>query len=180
MHTKNSGIDEKKTRAQEKKVGHGKFVEAHIKNDQEKILNIIKILKKNPDIQEIMISGDSIRVVQFPPAGYHTVTNAPVVSHSPQERGGSPAPKKEEVIAVTGREVLSPMVGTAYMASKPGDSPFVKVGDMVQKDQVVMIIEAMKLMNPIKSPIAGRVSKICVENAVPVEYEEVLLYIDPL
>lgn len=74
--------------------------------------------------------------------------------------------------------ISSPMVGTVYLAAKAGAEPFVKVGDYVQKDQVVLIIEAMKVMNPIKTSFTGRVTKILVENATPVEYGEDLLHID--
>ncbi len=167
-------MDENELRAKEKKNGREKSPGGSI--DREKILAVIDILKKNPDIQEIMVSADGIRVVQFPAEGHHMVRSH---SFSSAIKEVSAAPEKKETDGV-GKEVMSPMVGTAYMAPKPGDAPFVKVGDVIQKDQIVMIIEAMKLMNPIKSPLSGRVSKICVENAAPVEYEQVLLYIEPM
>jgi len=74
--------------------------------------------------------------------------------------------------------VLSPMVGTAYLAPEPGAAFFVKVGDKVVEGQTLLIIEAMKVMNPIKSPRAGTVSAVLIENAAPVEYGEPLLVVD--
>lgn len=74
--------------------------------------------------------------------------------------------------------VKSPMVGTAYMSAEPGAAPFVKVGDTVSVGQTLMIIEAMKVMNPIKSPSAGKVLKIFTQDASPVEYGEPLMIIE--
>jgi len=73
-----------------------------------------------------------------------------------------------------GKMVSSPMVGTVYLSPKPGADPFVKVGDLVQEGQVLLIIEAMKIMNPIKSPFSGTIAKIFIHDAAPVEYGEVL------
>lgn len=74
--------------------------------------------------------------------------------------------------------VKSPMVGTAYMSAEPGAAAFVKVGDTVSVGQTLMIIEAMKVMNPIKSPSAGKVIKIFTQDASPVEYGEPLMIIE--
>ncbi len=71
--------------------------------------------------------------------------------------------------------VTSPMVGTAYLAAEPGAAPFVKPGDRVKKGQTLLIIEAMKVMNPIPAPEAGTVEEILVNDGQPVEYGEPLL-----
>jgi acetyl-CoA carboxylase biotin carboxyl carrier protein len=73
----------------------------------------------------------------------------------------------------------SPMIGTFYRSSSPEDPPFVKVGDLVQKGQVLCIIEAMKLFNEIESEIEGKIVKIQVENQQPVEYDQPLFLIEP-
>jgi len=73
--------------------------------------------------------------------------------------------------------VTSPMVGTAYLAPEPGAPAFVKVGDRVSKGQTLLIIEAMKVMNPIAAPHAGTVVEIMVQDGRPVEYGEVLMII---
>ena len=74
--------------------------------------------------------------------------------------------------------VTSPMVGTAYLAPEPGAEPFVSIGDEVAEGATIMIIEAMKTMNQIPAPRAGRVRAVLVENAEPVEFGEPLMIID--
>jgi acetyl-CoA carboxylase biotin carboxyl carrier protein len=74
--------------------------------------------------------------------------------------------------------VTSPMVGTAYLAAEPGGSPFVRPGDPVKAGQTVMIIEAMKVMNPIKAPRNGTVTQVMIADAQPVEFGEPLLVIE--
>ena len=71
--------------------------------------------------------------------------------------------------------VPSPMVGTVYVAPEPGEAPFVSVGDTVAKDDILLVIEAMKVMNPIRAPRAGTVLEIMVVNGGPVEFGETLL-----
>jgi acetyl-CoA carboxylase biotin carboxyl carrier protein len=73
--------------------------------------------------------------------------------------------------------VTSPMVGTAYLAAEPGASPFVKVGDQVKAGQTLLIIEAMKVMNPITAPQGGTVIDIEVSDGRPVEFGEVLMVV---
>jgi acetyl-CoA carboxylase biotin carboxyl carrier protein len=89
------------------------------------------------------------------------------------QSGTSPAPHASEHI------VKSPIVGTYYEAPKPGDPPFVKVGDSVEPGHVLCIIESMKLMNEIESEIAGTVVAKLMESGRPVEYGEALFAIRP-
>jgi acetyl-CoA carboxylase biotin carboxyl carrier protein len=77
-------------------------------------------------------------------------------------------------------EVKSPMVGTFYRAPAPDADPYVQVGDIVSPNQVLCIIEAMKLMNEIESEWRGRIIAISVENAQPIEYNQVLFKIEKL
>jgi acetyl-CoA carboxylase biotin carboxyl carrier protein len=74
--------------------------------------------------------------------------------------------------------VTSPMVGTAYLQAEPGSPPYVRVGDKVSAGATLLIIEAMKVMNPIKATKAGTVSQILVEDGHPVEYGQPLLIIE--
>ena len=74
--------------------------------------------------------------------------------------------------------VTSPMVGTAYVAGEPGAAAFVKVGDKVRTGQTLLIIEAMKVMNPLTSAKSGTVTQILVRDGQPVEYGEVLMVIE--
>ncbi|WP_343808234.1 acetyl-CoA carboxylase biotin carboxyl carrier protein [Alteraurantiacibacter aestuarii] len=73
--------------------------------------------------------------------------------------------------------VRSPMVGTAYMSGEPGADPFVKVGDSVKAGDTLLIVEAMKVMNPITAPKEGTVRKIMIDNGMPVEFDQPLLVI---
>ncbi len=73
--------------------------------------------------------------------------------------------------------VPSPMVGTVYVAPEPGKPPFVKVGDIVKEGDTLLIVEAMKTMNPILSPRAGTITEICIADAQPVEFGQTLLII---
>lgn len=77
-----------------------------------------------------------------------------------------------------GRPITSPMVGTFYKASSPDSEPFVKIGSVVEEGQVICIIEAMKLMNEIEADISGKVIEICVDDGQPVEFGQVLMYVE--
>jgi acetyl-CoA carboxylase biotin carboxyl carrier protein len=74
--------------------------------------------------------------------------------------------------------VKSPIVGIAYLAPQPGMAPFVRVGDTVSEGQALLIIEAMKVMNQIRSPRSGRIARIFIEDADPVEYDAPLMLIE--
>jgi acetyl-CoA carboxylase biotin carboxyl carrier protein len=77
-----------------------------------------------------------------------------------------------------GEAVRSPMVGTAFLAGEPGAKPFVAAGQQVKAGDTLLIIEAMKVMNPITAPRAGTVSRICVADAQPVEFDQTLVLLD--
>lgn len=74
--------------------------------------------------------------------------------------------------------VTSPMVGTVYLAPEPGAATFINIGDDVSEGQTLMLIEAMKTMNPIRAPRAGKIIQVFIANAAPVEYGEVLLILE--
>ena len=74
--------------------------------------------------------------------------------------------------------VTSPMVGTAYVAPEPAAEPFVKLGDSVKEGQTLLIVEAMKVMNPIRAPRAGKVSQILITDGAPVEFGEALMILE--
>ena len=105
-------------------------------------------------------------------------TAAPIAPQnltSPNTNQTSNTQDHDEVI--DGHVVDSPMVGTAYMAPSPDADTFVKMGDQVNKGDTLMIIEAMKVMNQIKAPVAGEIVKILVENEEPVEFGQHLIII---
>jgi len=102
-------------------------------------------------------------------------TAAPVVA-SVERPAAASATETESSSGVT---IEAPMVGTFYRASSPTADPYVSEGDLVKEGQILCIIEAMKLMNEIESKVAGRVVKVFVENAHPVEFGQPLFLIDP-
>jgi acetyl-CoA carboxylase biotin carboxyl carrier protein len=99
-------------------------------------------------------------------------TQIPVAAPQVVE-GKSEAPAKKNI-----KYIVSPMVGTFYRAPSPEAQPYIEKGDKITKDQVMCIIEAMKLFNEIESDVSGAVVEILVENGQPVEYGEKLFAID--
>lgn len=99
----------------------------------------------------------------------------PAVSTTPPP--ASPAPKADTSNYLT---IKSPMIGTFYRSAGPDSDAFVEVGDEVKPGKTVCIIEAMKLFNEIESEVAGRIVKVLVENATPVEYDQPLFLVEPV
>lgn len=151
---------------------------------EEEIRRLVKIVEES-DIGELVISKwwTKVRISKYkpnsvpytnhrpqaPPHAAAGPTEAAVPGPSPPEAAPAAVAEAEELI-----EIRSPMVGTFYRAPAPDADPYVEVGDEVTPGQVLCIIEAMKLMNEIESEHSGRVVEICVENAQPVEYNQVL------
>jgi acetyl-CoA carboxylase biotin carboxyl carrier protein len=89
----------------------------------------------------------------------------------------TPTPPAEPAAPDISNAVRSPMVGTAYLHPEPGADAFIKVGDKVAAGDTLLIVEAMKVMNPITAPAAGTVKQILIENAQPVEYDQPLVVV---
>ena len=100
----------------------------------------------------------------------------------PNSTNVSEVPVEKEVADDTSRlvEVKSPIVGTFYRSSSPDKDPYVKVGDVIEKGMVVCIVEAMKLFNEIESEVSGRIVKVLLEDAQPVQYDQPLYLVDPV
>jgi acetyl-CoA carboxylase biotin carboxyl carrier protein len=105
------------------------------------------------------------------PAPVAAAAPAPVAAAAPAAAPAAPA-------RASGDEIKSPMVGTIYLQPNPGSPAFVKVGDTVEAGQTLFIVEAMKTMNPIPAPRAGKVVEVLVEDAQPVEFGEPLAVIE--
>ena len=99
---------------------------------------------------------------------------APVAAATPV----ASAPAADVAPAKKGTPITSPMVGTFYKAPSPDSEPFVSVGSTVSSGDVVCIVEAMKMMNEIESEVSGKVVEICVEDGQPVEFGQVLMYVE--
>ena len=130
---------------------------------------------------EVEHSGLKIRVAKTLTAQPMQVMHAaPAAMAAPVTAATSSAAASAEAVSparAAGDEVKSPMVGSVYLQPEPGADPFVKVGDTVAAGQTLMIIEAMKTMNPIPAPKAGRIVAILVEDGQPVEFGEPLAVI---
>ena len=99
---------------------------------------------------------------------------APALSAPPMQGHGDIGQAPEEV---AGHSVKSPMVGTAFLSPEPGAAPFISVGDAVKAGDTLLIVEAMKVMNPITAPEGGVIKKIMVADAQPVEFDQPLVVI---
>lgn len=104
------------------------------------------------------------------------VVAAPVQAAAPVAAASAPA--ADVAPAKKGTPITSPMVGTFYKAPSPDSEPFVSVGSTVSSGDVVCIVEAMKMMNEIESEVSGKVVEICVEDGQPVEFGQVLMYVE--
>ncbi len=161
----------------------------------QEIKQLIKVVEKSDigeiEIEEegfkIRISKNSKFVAAAPPAPAVVQETAPVAEPpaapaTPATTAAPPAEKpevkEEPVLGDNIVEVRSPMVGTFYRAPAPDADPYVEVGDTVTVGQTLCIIEAMKLMNEIQSEVNGKIVKILVENAQPVEFDQVLFLIE--
>jgi acetyl-CoA carboxylase biotin carboxyl carrier protein len=154
--------------------------------DLKEIRQLIRFLS-GTDVSEIEITeeGQTVRINRAPAktdvapgvAQEMVATLQPAVAVAPVAVAPAQAPAKA-VEELSGPTINSPMVGTLYLAASPESPLFVSVGDVVQKGQVVCIVEAMKLMNEIESEISGKIVQILKDNASPVEYGEPLFLIE--
>ena len=122
--------------------------------------------------------GDrKIRVARELPAVTHVVGQAPAVPLAAAPAAAPAAPLESAPAPVSANAVKSPMVGTVYLSAEPGAAPFVSVGQSVKEGEVLLIVEAMKVMNQITAPRGGTVQAVLVENGQPVEYDQPLVVV---
>jgi len=107
-----------------------------------------------------------------------TPVAAPAEAQASPEAAASSESAPAEDPATHPGAVKSPMVGTAYLSPEPGAAAFIKVGDKVSEGQTLLIVEAMKTMNPITAPRAGKITQIIVQNEQPVEFDQPLVIIE--
>ena len=151
--------------------------------DSKLVRELAALLSEN-DLTEIEVAdGDrKIRVKRETPAmiAAHAMGPAMAAAAAPALTA-PPMHGKEDVGApveeVAGTTIKSPMVGTAYLSAEPGGAPFIEVGKPVKAGDTLLIVEAMKVMNPITAPEGGVVKKIIVADAQPVEFDQPLVII---
>ncbi|MCH8926318.1 MAG: biotin/lipoyl-binding protein [Proteobacteria bacterium] len=138
------------------------------------LIRRLAALLEETGLSEIEYEAEGRRIRVGRGAG---TASAPSSVPAPQAEPAASAPPEGEEALPPGA-VTSPMVGTVYAAAEPGAPPLVKVGDSVKEGQTLLIIEAMKVMNPLASPRAGTVTRILVSDGQPVEFGELLLIIE--
>lgn len=156
------------------------------------IQNLIKFVAKS-GASEVKLEMDDVKVtiktgsgddnketiVQQIPVGavqQHAPAPQPVQEQAPQQQSKESVDKNEEENLVT---VKSPIIGTFYRKPSPDKSVFVEVGDSIKEGDVLCTIEAMKLFNEIESEVSGKIVKVLVDDATPVEFDQPLFLVDP-
>ncbi|MFH1305254.1 MAG: acetyl-CoA carboxylase biotin carboxyl carrier protein [Candidatus Omnitrophota bacterium] len=144
-----------------------------------KIKELIELMNEN-DLNELEVEEEGMKVKLAKKTNgsieQEITPFGPRKSPASEQQAAADSPGKQEV---TGKEIKSPMVGTFYSSPAPEEPAYVTVGTVIQKGDVLCIIEAMKLMNEVKSEIAGKIIKISIGNAEPVEYGQTMFVVEP-
>jgi len=150
--------------------------------DIRKVKKLIELLHESGDIAEIEIheGEESVRISRGVTVAAPTqlITAPPPAALSAGPPVAEAKPAAEAPAPSNGHTVLSPMVGTVYLSSTPGEKPFVEVGNRVEVGDTLCIVEAMKMFNQIETDVAGVISARLIENEQPVEYDQPLFIID--
>ncbi len=147
------------------------------------VIDDVKLLVKlmiEHDLGEVSVTDGDRSIVLKRSSAFQPVAVAAALpaAHAPAG-AAAPAPDKAEEPAEHLVEIKSPMVGTLYTAASPDSDPYVSVGSYVDENTVVCIVEAMKVMNEVRAEVSGVITEICVKNAQPVEYGQVLFRVRP-
>ena len=143
--------------------------------DIRKVKKLIEMLE-NSNLEEIEIQEgeESVRLVKSHGNHQNFQPQSIIVPQESQPQSVTEETESAEEDTEDSNSINSPMVGTFYASASPGAKPFISVGDLVKEGDVVCIVEAMKMMNEIKSEFSGTVLSVKVENAEPVEYGQIL------
>lgn len=144
--------------------------------DIDKLKALVKFMEDN-NLAELEIEDKDAKVKLRKNIPSVLPAAAPIIPPSNTEKPQAQPEAKRPSNLV---EIKAPMVGTFYRAPAPDAAPFVEIGDEIKSGDTLCIIEAMKLMNEIKSDVKGKIKEILVENAEPVEYGQVLFLVEPL
>jgi acetyl-CoA carboxylase biotin carboxyl carrier protein len=147
---------------------------AKFKFDDDLVRSLAKLLEETGLTEiEFEAEGERIRVARSGGAVTGTAASQPQAAVAAEPKAATEVGEEHPPGTVT-----SPMVGTAYTAPESGAPPFVSVGDTVHEGQTVLIVEAMKTMNPVPATHGGKVVQILVENGDPVEFGQVLMVVE--
>ena len=153
--------------------------------DSQVIKDLAELLNET-GLTEIEIESSGMRIKVARSGGQATATyvpapppaSTPLAAPAETQAEASDKPAPAEDPAAHPGAVKSPMVGTAYLSPEPSAAAFIKIGDTVSEGQTLLIVEAMKTMNPITAPRAGKVTQIIVQNEQPVEFDQPLVIIE--
>ena len=153
--------------------------DAGMRIDAKLVRELAELLTENALTEIEVVDGDrTIRVARNQVR--EVMTSSPGFAPTPAAApalGAAPASAASEAEEISGNAVKSPMVGTAFLSPEPGAKPFISAGDSVKAGDTLLIVEAMKVMNPITAPMGGVVQKIMVADAQPVEFDQPLVII---
>jgi acetyl-CoA carboxylase biotin carboxyl carrier protein len=144
--------------------------------DTDLVKKLAEMLDEN-DLSEIEVEDNGRRIVVKRKLAAPAPAPAPAPP-APAPAAAAPAPAAAEDFPRNGHILESPMVGTVYLLPEPSAPPFVTVGQQVARGETILIIEAMKVMNPIEAPVAGKIAEILIENGQPVEFAQPLVVIE--
>jgi len=160
--------------------------------DIKQIQDLIRFVSKS-GVSEVSIEQNEFKITiktnQAPTIVNATIPSAAPVQAAPQVQAAAPeipaaapAPAAQPAAAESGNYVTikSPMIGTFYRSASPEKPSFANVGDEIKPGSILCIIEAMKLFNEIESEVSGRIVKVLVDNASPVEYDQPLFLVEPM
>lgn len=139
------------------------------------VKQLVTLMNEN-DLSEIEVQEKATKI-RLKKSGTEIITSAPSCNAEAIEESNVKLLGEKE--GDNYLEITAPMVGTFYRSSSPGSEPFVNVRDNIEQDTVVCIIEAMKIMNEVKSGIAGEIVEILVKDAAPVEYGQAIFKVKP-
>lgn len=159
--------------------------------DIKEIQELIKFVAKS-GVSEVSIDRKDFKITIKAQSAAPTIVNAtipaaPVMQAAPAVAPATSTPAAAPVTSAPAANessnlitIKSPMIGTFYRSSSPDKPAFVNVGDEVKAGQVVCIVEAMKLFNEIESEVSGKIVKVLVDNASPIEYDQPLFLVEPM
>ncbi|HTM97963.1 MAG TPA: acetyl-CoA carboxylase biotin carboxyl carrier protein [Pedobacter sp.] len=156
--------------------------------DIKQIQELIKFVSRS-GVNEVAIEQENFKITiktNQAPVYVNAAVPAPVAAPPVQQAAAAPAVETKAAAAPEADDtskyitIKSPMIGTFYRSSSPDKPSFANVGDEIAAGKVICIIEAMKLFNEIESEVAGRIVKVLVDNASPVEYDQPLFLVEPI